>query len=167
MALHRIDAEVRGRIYVCSRHGRQSEGESWFQSGFQNGTYVANLANAIYYANPTIFGIGQKFELDKDVIKSKVSTFTGEKAGSITYNGATFNTPGGTTTSYYAKKGAPQSSYKFGVGGTDANYASYWGSNIPQKTTTTPSSSSTETKKEEEKKDDKKENTTPSSSKEN
>jgi hypothetical protein len=26
MALHRIDAEIRGRIYVCSRHRRQSEG---------------------------------------------------------------------------------------------------------------------------------------------
>ena len=56
-----------------------------------------------------------KFELDPSVIKSKVSEFTGEKPGSITYNGAKFNTPGKTTTSYYAKDGAPQSTYKFGI----------------------------------------------------
>ena len=41
-----------------------------------------------------------------------VSTFL---PGSITYNGAKFNTPGKTTTSYYAKDGAPQSTYKFGI----------------------------------------------------
>ena len=95
-------------------------------SGDNNGNYMANLANALYYANPELFGIGQKFELDPSVIKSKVSEFTGEKPGSITYNGAKFNTPGKTTTSYYAKDGAPQSTYKFGIGGTDSNYASYW-----------------------------------------
>ncbi len=62
-------------------------------SGDNNGNYMANLANALYYANPELFGIGQKFELDPSVIKSKVSEFTGEKPGSLTYNGAKFNTP--------------------------------------------------------------------------
>ena len=104
-------------------------------SGDNNGNYMANLANALYYANPELFGIGQKFELDPSVIKSKVSEFTGEKPGSITYNGAKFNTPGKTTTSYYAKDGAPQSTYKFGIGGTDSNYASYWGNLAPRATT--------------------------------
>ena len=44
---------------------------------------MANLANALYYTNPELFGIGQKFELDPSVIKSKVSEFTGEKPGSV------------------------------------------------------------------------------------
>ncbi|MGC3639774.1 penicillin-binding protein, partial [Enterococcus faecalis] len=48
-------------------------------SGDNNGNYMAYLANALYNANPEIFGIGQKFELDPSDIKSKVSVFTGEK----------------------------------------------------------------------------------------
>lgn len=114
--------------------------EQMSPNGWQNGgSYLAYIVNAIYNANPAIFGVDQKFELDKDVIKSKVSAFTGELPGRVTYNGANFNTPGNTTTSYFAKKGAPQSKYKFGYGGTDANYAAYWNSFIP-KATMTPSS---------------------------
>ncbi|MGH2202252.1 hypothetical protein ACQ1ZM_16060, partial [Enterococcus faecalis] len=69
------------------------------------------------------------------VIKSIVCVFTDQMPGSITYNGANFNTPGKTTTSYYAKHGAPQSTYKFGIGGADSNYASYWGNLAPRATT--------------------------------
>lgn len=116
-------------------------------SGDNNGNYMANLANALYYANPELFGIGQKFELDPSVIKSKVSEFTGEKPGSITYNGAKFNTPGKTTTSYYAKDGAPQSTYKFGIGGTDSNYASYWGNLAPRATTNNNNNKNNDNKK--------------------
>ena len=52
-------------------------------SGDNNGNYMANLANALYYANPELFGIGQKFELDPSVIKSKVSEFTGENLAQL------------------------------------------------------------------------------------
>jgi penicillin-binding protein len=142
-------------------------------TGYLNGgSYLANVANAIYYANPNVFDTNRKFELDKDVIKSQVSAFTGELPGRITYNGYNFTTPGGTVTSYYAKDGAKPTQYKFGYGGTDANYAAYWNLTMPAKA----SSSSTEKKDDKpasssEKKEatppsssEKKENTTPSSS---
>lgn len=95
-------------------------------NGIQSGTYLAYLANAIHNANPEIFGIGQKFTLSDDVIKSTVSSFTGEKPGTFKYNGSSGTAPGPNTVSLYAKGGAPASQYKFGYGGTDANYAAYW-----------------------------------------
>ena len=128
-------------------------------SGDQNSAYLANLANAIYSVRPDLFGAGEKFTLSKDVIKSNVSSFTGEKPGTFTYNGGTYTAPGPNVESFYAKDGAPKSQYKFGYGGTDANYSAYWG----RYATTTPSSGST-TPSSEKKEDTKKENTTPSSS---
>jgi penicillin-binding protein len=134
-------------------------------SGDHNSTYLANLTNAIYSVRPDLFGVGQKFTLSKDVIKSKVSSFTGERPGTFTYNGGTYTVSDSGTESLYAKNGAPKSQYKFGYGGTDANYNAYWGRYITTNPTT-PSSSNTTTPSSE-KKDEKKENTTPSSSKPN
>lgn len=111
-------------------------------SGDRNANYMANLANAIYYAQPELFGIDQKFTLADDVIKSKVSSITGEKPGSFNYNGSTYKVSGDNTVSLYAKNGAPQSQYKFGIGGTggtDANYSSYWSKYAGQKSTTSSS----------------------------
>lgn len=118
-------------------------------SGNQNSAYLANLANAIYSVRPDLFGNGEKFALSNDVIKSTVSSFTGEKPGTFTYNNATYNTPGQNTVSFYAKDGAPKSQYKFGYGGTDANYNAYWNGYGPvsgstNNNTTTPSSSSSD-----------------------
>lgn len=95
-------------------------------NGIQSSNYLAYLANAINNANPEIFGINQKFALSDDVIKSPVSSFTGEKTGTFKYNGSSGTAPGPNTVSFYAKNGAPASQYKFGYGGTDANYAAYW-----------------------------------------
>ncbi|MGX7150398.1 transglycosylase domain-containing protein [Enterococcus ureasiticus] len=138
-------------------------------SGDQNSTYLANLANAIYSVRPDLFGAGEKFTLSKDVIKSNVSSFTGEKPGTFTYNGGTYTAPGPNVESFYAKDGAPKSQYKFGYGGSDANYSAYWGryatSSPSNSGSTTPSSS--EKKEEKKKEDDKKENTTPTSSRSN
>ncbi|WYJ98857.1 penicillin-binding protein 1B [Enterococcus sp. DIV0212c] len=134
-------------------------------SGDQNSAYLANLANAVYSVRPDLFGTGEKFTLSKDVIKSTVSSFTGEKPGTFTYNGGTYTAPGPNVESFYAKDGAPKSQYKFGYGGSDANYSAYWG-----RYATTPSSSnagSTTTPSSEKKEDTKKENTTPSSSEKN
>lgn len=115
-------------------------------SGDQNSTYLANLINAVYTVRPDLFGVGEKFTLSDDVIKSTVSSFTGEKPGTFTYNGATYNAPGPNTVSLYAKDGAPKSQYKFGYGGTDANYNAYWSRYGPTNNNTTgnstPSSSS-------------------------
>ncbi|WYJ84635.1 penicillin-binding protein 1B [Enterococcus sp. DIV0840] len=135
-------------------------------SGDQNSAYLANLANAIYSVRPDLFGAGEKFTLSKDVIKSNVSSFTGEKPGTFTYNGGTYTAPGPNVESFYAKDGAPKSQYKFGYGGSDANYSAYWGryatSSPSNSGSTTPSSS--EKKEEKKKEDNKKENTTPTSS---
>ncbi|MEI5992955.1 penicillin-binding protein 1B [Enterococcus sp. 4G2_DIV0659] len=134
-------------------------------SGDQNSTYLANLANAIYAVRPDLFGAGQKFELSKDVIKSTVSSFTGEKPGTFTYNGGTYTAPGPNVVSFYAKDGAPKSQYKFGYGGSDANYSAYWGRYATPNNNTAPPA--TEKKEDNKKDNDKKENTTPSSSKNN
>lgn len=116
-------------------------------SGNQNSTYLANVANAIYAVRPDLFGNGEKFTLSNDVIKSTVSSFTGEKPGTFTYNNSTYTTPGQNTVSLYAKEGAPKSQYKFGYGGTEANYNAYWNGYGPTSSSTnngatTPSSSS-------------------------
>nr|WP_225534507.1 MULTISPECIES: transglycosylase domain-containing protein [unclassified Enterococcus] len=139
-------------------------------SGDQNSNYLANLINAVYSVRPDLFGVGQKFTLSDDVIKSTVSSFTGEKPGTFTYNGGTYTAPGPNTVSLYAKDGAPKSQYKFGYGGSDANYSAYWGryatSGSNNSRTTTPSSSnsnnttpsSSEKKEDDKKEDDKKDN---------
>lgn len=136
-------------------------------SGDQNSAYLANLANAIYSVRPDLFGTGEKFTLSKDVIKSNVSSFTGEKPGTFTYDGGTYTAPGPNIESFYAKDGAPKSQYKFGYGGSDANYNAYWGryAKPSPPSSTTPSSS--EKKEEKKKEEEKKENTTPTSSKTN
>ena len=95
-----------------------------------NGTYMANLANAINAADPNVFGPGQKFPdpaTDKNVIKSTVLKSTGEKPG--TFSGGlykNFTISGQTVTSYWAKNGAPTTQFQFGIGGTEANYNDAW-----------------------------------------
>ncbi len=95
-----------------------------------NGTYMANLVNAIAAAAPDIFGPGEKFpdpSKDPDVIKSTVLKSTGQKPGTVT-GGKLKNVKvsGPTTTSYWAKNGAPVTQFKFGIGGTEANYNDAW-----------------------------------------
>lgn len=128
-------------------------------SGDQNSTYLANLANAIYSVRPDLFGTDEKFTLSKDVIKSNVSSFTGEKPGTFTYNGGTYTAPGPNVDSFYAKDGAPKSQYKFGYGGSDANYSAYWGRYANSTNfSTTPSSSEKKEDKKKEKEEKKKQN---------
>lgn len=98
-------------------------------TGYNNNSqYLAHLANSIYQASPTVFGIDQKFTMDPSVTKSTVLTSTGEKPGSITggtYKNVTVS--GDTTTSYWAKSdGAPLTQYKFAMGGSDSDYADAW-----------------------------------------
>ncbi|GBG96042.1 transglycosylase domain-containing protein [Lactococcus termiticola] len=95
-----------------------------------NGTYMSYLVNAINAADPNVFGPGQKFPdpaKDDNVIKSTVLSSTGEKPGTVT-GGKLKNVTvsGATTTSFWAKDGAPTTQYQFGIGGTDADYANAW-----------------------------------------
>ena len=88
---------------------------------------MAYLANAIYEADPEAWGIGEKFNLDSSVIKSDVLKSTGERPGTVTINGRSINLSGPTVPSYWAKNGAPTTSYRFGIGASDADYQKAWG----------------------------------------
>ena len=87
---------------------------------------MANLVNAIYQADPNIWGVEDKFSLDKSVIKSEVLKSTGEKPGQVTVNGRSITLSGPTVTSYWAKNGAPATQYRFAIGGNDADYQNAW-----------------------------------------
>lgn len=102
-------------------------------AGHSNMVYWAYVTNYVYQRAPEIFGVDQRFELDESVIKSTVSTFTGERPGKVQMpENYTKDLSGDkTTTSYYAVDGAPQSSYRFGIGGTDADYKTVWAKYSP------------------------------------
>ncbi len=50
------------------------------------------------------------------MIKSDVLKSTGEKPGTVTVNGRSVNLSGPTVPSYWAKNGAPTTTYRFGIG---------------------------------------------------
>lgn len=141
-------------VTLSSWSGYDSGAAMSSASGDKNSTYLAYLANAIYAVAPETFAVEQRFTLSDDVIKSTVSSFTGEKAGHLIYNGYTYTTPSETSVSYYAKYGAPQSQYKFGYGGTEANYKAYWSKVSGAKTTTSSSDSDSSSARSENKDED-------------
>ncbi|PNY18186.1 hypothetical protein ASN86_02122 [Streptococcus parauberis] len=98
-----------------------------------NSNYMANLVNAINQADPSLFKSG-RFGLDKGVIKSNVLKTTGLQPGTVTVNGRRITLGGQTVTSLWAKNGAGPMTYKYGIGGTDADYQKAWASfNIRKK----------------------------------
>lgn len=105
--------------------------------------YVSNLVNSIYQADSSIFGIGQKFQLDDSVIKSTVLKSTGQKPGTVSVNGRSVTVNGETTTSYWAKNGAPVTTYDFMIGGTDADRQSAWASIVGSSNSSSTRSSRT------------------------
>lgn len=98
---------------------------SWGKNNMQ---FWAYLANSAYQVNPDVFGIQNKFTLDSSVIKADVSSVTGQKLGVTTINNTKIQVPGKKVTSLYAKDGPTTTLFKFGIGGTDANYTSVWNS---------------------------------------
>lgn len=111
-----------------------------------NSNYMAHLVNAIQQVEPGIWG-NERFNLDPSVTKSQVLKSTGEKAGKVTINGKEVTVSGSTVTSYWAtKEGAPVTTYRFAIGGSDADYQNAWknilGSLPSLPTPTLPSSSS-------------------------
>ena len=91
-----------------------------------NAQYMAQLANAIYQADPSLFGIQDKFTLDKSVIRSEVLKATGERPGRVNVNGRDIDVSGQMVTSLWAKNGAPTTQYHFAIGGSDSDYQSAW-----------------------------------------
>ena len=123
-----------------------------------NASYMANLVNAIHQADPNIFGIGDRFNLDPSVIGSDVLKATGTKGGRVNVNGRDVTVTGPTVKSYWAKNGAPALSYRFAIGGTDGDLQQAWASMIGSQETEKKDKDkekekSNEKKKEKEEKD--------------
>lgn len=91
-----------------------------------NAAYMAYMVNAIYEADPNAWGVGDRFNLDSSVIRSSVLKATGERPATVTVNGRSITLSGPTVTSYWAKNGAPTTSYCFGIGATDSDYQKAW-----------------------------------------
>ena len=109
--------------------------DSWNK---QNMYYWAYMTNYVYQKNPDIFGVGERFTLDPTVNQQQVVDFTGEKPASFNTDGYNMTlTHEKTKTSLYSEgNGAPDSKFRFGIGGTDEDYRSEWNSYIKPKTET-------------------------------
>lgn len=113
-------------ITISSWTGHDDNTAMNSRARIRSSQYLANLINQVYQADPTIFGTRDKFELSSDVMKKKVSAFTGQTAGKVTVDKKTIETPNKTVESLWAKNGPEKSTFKFGIGGTDKDYEDYW-----------------------------------------
>ena len=113
------------------------------RAGYSNNSnYMAHLVNAIQQASPSIWG-NERFALDPSVVKSEVLKSTGQKPGKVSVEGKEVEVTGSTVTSYWANKaGAPATSYRFAIGGSDADYQNAWSSIVGSLPTPSSSSSS-------------------------
>ena len=113
------------------------------RAGYSNNSnYMAHLVNAIQQASPSIWG-NERFALDPSVVKSEVLKSTGQKPGKVSVEGKEVEVTGSTVTSYWANKaGAPTTSYRFAIGGSDADYQNAWSSIMGSLPTPSSSSSS-------------------------
>ena len=113
------------------------------RAGYSNNSnYMAHLVNAIQQASPNIWG-NERFALDPSVVKSEVLKSTGQKPGKVSVEGKEVEVTGSTVTSYWANKtGAPTTSYRFAIGGSDADYQNAWSSIVGSLPTPSSSSSS-------------------------
>ena len=109
---------------------------------YRNAKYMAYLVNAIQQAEPGIWG-NDRFNLDPSVTKSQVLRSTGQKPGKVSINGKEIELSGSTVTSYWAsKEGAPVTTYRFAIGGSDADYLNAWKTILGSLPAVTPPSSS-------------------------
>ena len=113
------------------------------RAGYSNNSnYMAHLVNAIQESEPGIWG-NERFALDSSVVKSEVLKSTGQKPGKVSVEGKEVEVTGSTVTSYWANKaGAPATSYRFAIGGSDADYQNAWSSIVGSLPTSSSSSSS-------------------------
>lgn len=119
--------------------GNDDNSEMYVWTGYYNNSqYVAYLVDALYNVKSDMFA--GKFELDSSVISSNVVSSTGQRAGTVQGNGRQVTIGGATTTSYWAKNGAPVTNYNFMVGGTDSDKRQAWNTIIGSQTTTSSSS---------------------------
>ena len=110
---------------------------------YRNAKYMAYLVNAIQQASPSAWG-SERFSLDSSVTSSQVLKSTGQKPGKVTINGKEINVTGEMVTSYWANQtGAPTTTYKFAIGGSDADYQNAWNTilgSLPKSSTSSSNS---------------------------
>lgn len=95
---------------------------------YRNANYMAHLVNAIHQASPSAWG-SERFSLDPSVTSSQVLKSTGQKPGKVSINGKEINVTGEMVTSYWANQaGAPTTTYRFAIGGSDSDYQNAWSS---------------------------------------
>ena len=93
---------------------------------YRNAKYMAHLVNAIQQASPSAWGT-ERFSLDSSVTSSQVLKSTGQKPGKVTINGKEIDVTGEMVTSYWANQaGAPTTTYRFAIGGSDSDYQKAW-----------------------------------------
>ncbi|KAF1305512.1 transglycosylase [Enterococcus sp. CU12B] len=143
------------KVTLSSWSGREDNKPTDQDAGRRTAQYMAYLANSIYQTKPDVIGVNDKFELDSNVNTYQVSKFTGTKpGGKVTVNNRSISVPNETVASYWAKGGPANASFKFGIGGTDANYADYWKKAIPTPSNQRRATPPKKEKKEEKKKED-------------
>ena len=109
---------------------------------YRNAKYMAHLVNAIQQAEPGIWG-NERFNLDSSVTQAQVLKSTGQKPGKVSVEGKEVEVTGSEVTSYWANKvGAPTTSYRFAIGGSDADYQNAWSSIVGSLPTSSSLSSS-------------------------
>ena len=110
---------------------------------YRNAKYMAHLVNAIQQASTSAWG-SERFSLDPSVTSSQVLKSTGQKPGKVSINGKEINVTGETVTSYWANQaGAPTTTYRFAIGGSDSDYQNAWSSilgSLPKASTSSSNS---------------------------
>ena len=110
---------------------------------YRNANYMAHLVNTIHQASPSAWG-SERFSLDPSVTSSQVLKSTGQKPGKVSINGKEINVTGETVTSYWANQaGAPATTYRFAIGGSDSDYQNAWSSilgSLPKASTSSSNS---------------------------
>ncbi|TCD45506.1 penicillin-binding protein [Streptococcus sp. X16XC17] len=120
-------------------------GMDWLTGYNNNAQYVAYVVNALQQTDAGLFD--GEFAIDESVIASSVLRSTGQRSGAVQVNGRSVTVSGALTTSYWAKNGAPVTSYNFMIGGTDGDRATAWNTLFgsptkPSSSTKSPNSSS-------------------------
>lgn len=87
----------------------------------------ANMANALYKEDKSVFNTSESFTKPAGVKTYKVDKETGTLTGSIGYNGITTKVNQHTTNSLYYKGSPSEMSYSdFAIGGKSKNYKLFW-----------------------------------------
>lgn len=113
-------------VTISNWSGKDDNKPMYSNTGERSGLFLANVVNQLYQSNSGIFGLGQEFHMSPDVKAVQVSSSTGLQRSSFNYEGSTYSDPGKEITSLWVTEDVPKTKYMFGIGGSTANYDSFW-----------------------------------------